>query len=148
MFVERGNIYQAYELLSKLKIIIDDKLSDYITSEMEEFFNTKIRTLEISIKSCLEFQLNEWVENLQNEQERIGIQIKGFSETKLSQNPSSKPKPNMAKGGFRDTYKSSFRPILTQNFNDDDSETSSQNIADKTLRDLRGDSRGSIYFTG
>ena len=52
---------------------------------MENFFTTKIRTLEVSIKNSMEDQLSDWVDNLQSEQERIGIQVKGFSETKLSQ---------------------------------------------------------------
>ncbi|CAI2373385.1 unnamed protein product [Moneuplotes crassus] len=144
-FVEMGNIYQGYELLFKLKAILDEKLSEYIPADMDEFFRSKIRTLEILIKNSLDSQLMDWIEDLQNEQERIGSHMKGMAESKLAQ-PSKKEKKIDINNTFRDTYKVGFTTLLTKKTSSYDSE-SSENFVNKTLRDMRGNTRGSIYFS-
>lgn len=109
---------------------------------MSKFFDSRVRVLEMELKSKMELQLTDWVENLSNEQNRIGEQIRNFSEGILS-NPLSRAVSVTSKGSsFRETFKASFRCFSKRN---DSEDSSKHNLMHKTLRDLRASS-GSGYF--
>jgi hypothetical protein len=67
-----------------LKFILDEKLSDYVTSNLEEFFQARIKKLESEIKVKMDMQLSNWIDDLINEQERIGLQVRADAESQLS----------------------------------------------------------------
>ena len=83
-FIDRGSLPQCQDLITKLKFVLDEKLSDHITGSIEEFFQERISKLQKDIRARMDMQLTDWVEDLQNEQERIGNQVRADVESKLS----------------------------------------------------------------
>ena len=82
--ISRGNLLQGHEILQKCKSNLDQYLVDEISDKMLSFLNSKIRNLEWSIKVCMNEQLQNWIENVQSEQERIGMSIRQYATDRLN----------------------------------------------------------------
>ena len=50
---------------------------------MKSFWEKRFKRLEGTIRTKLDLQLNDWIENLQKEQTRIGEQVRDFAEDRL-----------------------------------------------------------------